>query len=236
MPALNTHSDQVDADLKRATAAFGEAHRADPDTLTAWHAHHLAEHAAGHRKGAGVWYTPAPVVTAMFDLVDSGGQRAERVLDPCTGTGVFLAEAARRGATHLIGWDLEPAALLIAAQRVPGARLTVRDALAQPAPTPVDLIITNPPWARDKGGGGWLRAGWQGAPPLLDDLKAEGVHARAAQRIVAFRAGPDATLGTDDDAHVTDLAALDGIKYVGPVALRQLVAAAGTDAGTGAGR
>ncbi|MGK0360169.1 MAG: phosphatidylserine/phosphatidylglycerophosphate/cardiolipin synthase-like enzyme [Bradymonadia bacterium] len=63
----------------------------------------------------------------------------------------------------------------------------------------------------------------------VEGMKAKGVHTRAAKRIVAFRAGPDAALGTDDDAFVVDLAALDAIKYVGPVALRQLVAAAGTD-------
>ena len=178
--ALKTQANQADARLLNATFRFGVEHGTDADTLTEWHARHLAQHAAGHRKGAGVWYTPAAVVTAMFDLVDEGGGRVDRVLDPCTGTGVFLAEAARRGATDLIGWDLEPAALLIAAKRVPGATLIVRDALDRPLPMPVDLIITNPPWARDKGGGGWIRDGWDGDAPLLDDLKVQGagLHAK----------------------------------------------------------
>lgn len=175
--ALKAHANQVDGSFLRATLSFGEAHGVDPDTLTEWHARHLAQHAHGHRNQAGVWYTPDVVVRAMFDLVTAG---FDRVLDPSTGTGVFLAEAARRGAKTLNGWDLEPAALLIAARRVPIAKLTVRDSLAAPHTEPVDLIITNPPWARDKGGGGWIRAGWQGAAPLLDDLKAEGagLHAK----------------------------------------------------------
>lgn len=157
----------------------------DADTLTAWHAAHLDAHARAHRVAAGVWYTPPVVVQAMFDRVEAHGAR---VLDPCTGTGVFLAEAARRGARQLIGWDVEPAALLIARLRVPTAELHVCDALAAPRSVPVDLIITNPPWARDKGRGGWVRAGWQGARPLIDDFKAPGagVHLKNLHNLYVY--------------------------------------------------
>ena len=60
-------------------------------------------------------------------------------------------------------------------------------------------------------------------------LKTKGIHTRAAKSIVAFRAGPDGALGTADDQRVSDLGALDAIRYVGPVALRQIVKAAGDD-------
>lgn len=171
-PALVEHARARDPLFLAATEAFvaGEAAR-DPDALTIAHAEHLARQARAHRASAGVWYTPEAVVQAMFDRVAGP---LGRVLDPTTGTGVFLAEAARRGATQLTGWDREPAALLIAAARVPGARLEVRDSLAAPFAPPIDLIITNPPWARDKGGGGWIRHGHGLTPPPLADFAAHG--------------------------------------------------------------
>lgn len=170
--ALLAHARGRDARYWTKTQRFiAAAPPRDADALTGAHADHLARRARGHRARAGVWYTPAEVVAAMFDLV---GPPPATVHDPSTGTGVFLAEAARRGARHLIGWDREPAALLIASTRCPDAHLTVRDTLGTPTAPPVDLIITNPPWARDKGGGGWVRHGHAGAPPILADFTAHG--------------------------------------------------------------
>ncbi len=64
------------------------------------------------RKQLGVWYTPTEVVRYMVERVDkalkddlgiSEGLAAENVfvLDPCCGTGAFLAEVLRRIATNL---------------------------------------------------------------------------------------------------------------------------------------
>lgn len=168
--ALRSHARGLDPALWAATEALAVPGR-DPAALTVAHAEHLARRAQAHRAKAGVWYTPPVVVQAMFDRFT---QPLGAVHDPATGTGIFLAEAARRGARRLIGWDREPAALLIAAARVPSAELIVRDTLAAPCAPPVDLIITNPPWARDKGGGGWIRHGHAGGPAPLADFAAHG--------------------------------------------------------------
>ena len=66
------------------------------------------------RKQLGVWYTPAEVVRYMVARVDralkddlgiAGGLAAENVyvLDPCCGTGAYLAEVLRRIADNLKG-------------------------------------------------------------------------------------------------------------------------------------
>ena len=69
------------------------------------------------RKQLGVWYTPAEVVRYMVARVDmalkedlgiSDGLAAENVyvLDPCCGTGAYLAEVLRRIAANLQGKGL----------------------------------------------------------------------------------------------------------------------------------
>ena len=69
------------------------------------------------RKELGVWYTPAEVVRYMVARVDRAlkddlgiaeGLAAENVyvLDPCCGTGAYLAETLRRIATNLEGQGL----------------------------------------------------------------------------------------------------------------------------------
>ena len=69
------------------------------------------------RKELGVWYTPAEVVRYMVARVDKAlkddlgipdGLAAENVyvLDPCCGTGAYLAEVLRRIAAHLEGRGL----------------------------------------------------------------------------------------------------------------------------------
>ena len=72
---------------------------------------------AGLRKELGVWYTPAEVVRYMVARVDKAlkndlgiadGLAAEHVyvLDPCCGTGAYLAEVLRRIAANLRGRGL----------------------------------------------------------------------------------------------------------------------------------
>ena len=69
------------------------------------------------RKQLGVWYTPAEVVRYMVARVDQAlkddldipeGLAAENVyvLDPCCGTGAYLAEVLRRIAANLQGQGL----------------------------------------------------------------------------------------------------------------------------------
>ncbi|MDX2091253.1 MAG: hypothetical protein SFX73_25570 [Kofleriaceae bacterium] len=55
---------------------------------------------------------------------------------------------------------------------------------------------------------------------LDDDV---GLSARTTQNIVAYRAGDDGQLGTDDDKMIEDLEELDGIPYVGPISLGLLL-------------
>lgn len=56
-------------------------------------------------------------------------------------------------------------------------------------------------------------------------LNDAGVHSRAANNIAAYRDGPDGLSGTLDDNHFHDIDELDGVYYVGPIAMEQLVAA-----------
>ena len=58
----------------------------------------------------------------------------------------------------------------------------------------------------------------------FDALKAAGVHSRAAENIIAVKAGPDETLGTADDEFFETAEELDAVFFVGPAAFRQLVA------------
>ena len=61
---------------------------------------------------------------------------------------------------------------------------------------------------------------------LDDDVPLD---ARAARNIIAFRAGPDGELGTDDDRQFQTWAELDAISFVGPTALNRMTAHALAD-------
>ncbi len=56
-------------------------------------------------------------------------------------------------------------------------------------------------------------------------LKDAGVHGRAAANIIDHRNGPDGMFGTADDQLFEDIVQIDDVYYVGPAAIRQLVAA-----------
>ena len=57
----------------------------------------------------------------------------------------------------------------------------------------------------------------------LEVLIQAGVHRRASENIVAYRAGADGELNTADDEVFDDAHELDSVYYVGPAAFRQLV-------------
>lgn len=54
------------------------------------------------------------------------------------------------------------------------------------------------------------------------DLKAQGVHSRAADNIVEARNGADRQAGTPDDVRFETLVAVDDVPWVGPTAMNQL--------------
>ena len=54
-------------------------------------------------------------------------------------------------------------------------------------------------------------------------LEAIGLHKRAIDNILTYRAGDDAVLGTDDDRYFDDLLAVDAVPWVGPVAMEALL-------------
>ncbi len=60
-----------------------------------------------------------------------------------------------------------------------------------------------------------------------ESLRSGGVHTRAANNLIAHRDGEDGEAGTADDDLFDDIAEVDGVSYVGPAAIRQLVAMIG---------
>lgn len=62
------------------------------------------------------------------------------------------------------------------------------------------------------------------AGPTIEELETGGVHAMAAEHLVLARDGDDGLFGTEDDDLFDDITAVDDVLYVGPVAMRQLVA------------
>ncbi|GAB5546309.1 MAG: hypothetical protein SangKO_060690 [Sandaracinaceae bacterium] len=57
-----------------------------------------------------------------------------------------------------------------------------------------------------------------------EELLEAGVHVRAAENLAAHRDGEDGLFGTEDDDLFADIAEVDEVSWVGPVALQQLVA------------
>ncbi|HJL17865.1 MAG TPA: phospholipase D-like domain-containing protein [Sandaracinaceae bacterium LLY-WYZ-13_1] len=64
---------------------------------------------------------------------------------------------------------------------------------------------------------------WLNEGPSADAIADAGVHSRAAANLAEHRDGPDATFGTEDDDRFDDIGEVDGVWWVGPVAIRQLV-------------
>ncbi|HJL19297.1 MAG TPA: hypothetical protein RMH99_26770 [Sandaracinaceae bacterium LLY-WYZ-13_1] len=66
---------------------------------------------------------------------------------------------------------------------------------------------------------------WLNEGPTQDAIYEAGVHSWASQHLVEHRDGPDAVFGTEDDDLFDDVREVDDVYFVGPVAVRQLVAA-----------
>lgn len=66
---------------------------------------------------------------------------------------------------------------------------------------------------------------WVNEGPTEDEMVEAGVHRWAAGSIADHRAGEDGEDGTADDVVYTDIAELDDLRFVGPVAVDQLLAA-----------
>jgi hypothetical protein len=58
----------------------------------------------------------------------------------------------------------------------------------------------------------------------VEQLEEAGVHTRAAENLVAHRDGADARFGTEDDDRFDDIEEVDAVRWVGPSAMRALVA------------
>ena len=109
--------DWTDAALDRVDrTAFFERFR-EGEAVTYFYEPFLAAFDPGLRKQLGVWYTPNEIVRYMVARVDralrddlgiADGLAAENVyvLDPCCGTGAYLAEVLRRIGSNLEGKGL----------------------------------------------------------------------------------------------------------------------------------
>ncbi len=135
------------------------------------------------RKALGVWYTPPEVVRYMVARVDralkddlgiAGGLAGENVyvLDPCCGTGAYLAEVLRRinanltgqgalrgsalrkaAAERVIGFEIMPAPFVVAHLQVGLALAGLDAALPKGGEARPAIYLTN------------ALTGWEGEPP-----------------------------------------------------------------------
>lgn len=116
--------------------------------------------AEGHRILTGLYYTSPAIVEEM--LSDVQMTSAQRFLDPCCGSGIFLMKVGNARLEQLYGIDNDPLAVMIAK-----ANLMVKfnDSAVYPqiyqldflfhaasalAGLKFDYIITNPPWGSEK--------------------------------------------------------------------------------------
>ena len=115
------------------------------------------------RKALGAYYTPAALVEAALALLPRplGG-----VVDLACGEGAWLEGAAQRWpGTALTGVDIDPAAIAIARDRLPGATLLVADG-TQHGGGVFDCVVGNPPWGA--GRVGHVRRGAESVSAFID--------------------------------------------------------------------
>ncbi|CRK60796.1 type II DNA modification methyltransferase [Alloactinosynnema sp. L-07] len=106
---------------------------------------------ADRRKRLGAHYTPVALAGFVAErVVELLGDAPPRVLDPACGDGELLAAVAKlRPDAELVGYDLDPDAVVAARARLPEAVIERRD-FTDDAPTGgrFDAVITNPPYVR----------------------------------------------------------------------------------------
>ena len=112
----------------------------------------MAERPLTAKKGLGAYYTDPQVVEFLVGWAASVSPGV--LMDPACGDGRFLAVACERGATRVIGCDLDPAAVQRARETLVNAiarvEVTQADFFAQDPTSapPVDAIVGNPPFIR----------------------------------------------------------------------------------------
>lgn len=112
-----------------------------------------------YRNKEGIYYTPTWVVQDMFHNIRIN--REHKFLDPCCGSGNFVIEAIRQGASpeNVYGYDVDENAVLITKQRIKDefgfetSNIKVGNFLQEAytlekAELYFDFIFTNPPWGK----------------------------------------------------------------------------------------
>jgi hypothetical protein len=105
--------------------------------------------AAGERKQRGAFYTP---MSAASELVDWAVRdlRDPVVCDPACGGGAFLLAAVQAGVRRIVGIDIDPLAVAVSEAVLwlsgASAELVVGDALVDPWPDDIDVVVGNPPF------------------------------------------------------------------------------------------
>ena len=156
---------------------------------------HLAAVSAADRHAVGQYFTPFPLIEMVLNLC--GAQAAPSIVDPACGSGRFLMSARDRWPkAKLLGWDTDGAAVELARENLPGGEFTVGSFLDAP-PTPVDLLIGNPPYVRQRGtkrdlyvdfldaSPGWLKDGGRVALVLSSAWLDVGYGREVRERLLA---------------------------------------------------
>ena len=101
------------------------------------------------RKQLGAWYTPPDLVSHLAQVTIGRRRRPLTVLDPSCGDGRFLAEARRLlgDRATLTGVDIDPGAVAVARDALPGAEIVHGDALGiEWGDRRFDVVLGNPPF------------------------------------------------------------------------------------------
>ena len=104
-----------------------------------------------HRRRYGQFFTPEPIADLMCQWILE--HRPRRILDPATGTGIFIREILKRASCQPItAIDVDPMVLEAAKMATKGEGDNVEflraDFLTWPSPSSFDAIIANPPYLK----------------------------------------------------------------------------------------